>query len=62
MFLLPLGAPKILILRKFFANCWKFDTTLHSNTWVFLEYIFNRIILITFLIERPTGPLGAPVT
>ena len=36
----PLGARKILNLRKFSTNCLKFDTTLHSSTQVFLEYIF----------------------
>ena len=35
-----LAALKILNLWKFFANCLKFDTTLHSSKWVFFKYIF----------------------
>ena len=36
----PLGTPKILNLRKLFADCLKFHTALHWSTRVFLESIF----------------------
>ena len=61
MSLRTLGAPKILNLRKFFAKCLKFDKTFYPSTRVFLEYIFNRSVLIIFLIDWPTVPLGAPI-